>query len=253
MDRLLKLGFIKVGFWDLDKKNNTFQLLSHQDSTKLLYCFIANKEIKYIGKTTTTLFNRLRGYQRPGSSQRTNLRVNKKINSLLQKGECVDIYVLPDSGLLKYGDFQLSIAAGLEDILISELKPEWNITGKSDNFDHIKTHEKSIRISELADAEARDKFELTLWSAYYNNGFFNVRKSYSDKFGKDRESITIQLGSSPEDMITGIINRTANNNDTPRILGHKPLKSWIQNNFNLNDVIIVDIVSPTFIRLKGSS
>lgn len=110
--------------------------------------------------------------------------------------------------------------------------------------------EKRHWIRKLSHADHRNTFEVILWSAYYNQGFFNVRKAYSDRFGGDKESIRIQLGNSTNNCIDGLINRTANNNKTPRILDCKPLKEWIQNNFKQEDVMVVDIISPTFIRLS---
>jgi hypothetical protein len=45
-------------------------------------------------------------------------------------GGSVSILVLPDHGLLKYGGFHLNLAAGLEDDIVSQLKPRWKKTGK---------------------------------------------------------------------------------------------------------------------------
>jgi hypothetical protein len=38
----------------------------------------------------------------------------------------VEIYMLPDNGLLRYGGFHINLAAGLEDDLINKLSPAWN-------------------------------------------------------------------------------------------------------------------------------
>jgi hypothetical protein len=40
--------------------------------------------------------------------------------------QAVEVYVLPDSGLLYYGGFHVNLAAGLEDALIDSLDPPWN-------------------------------------------------------------------------------------------------------------------------------
>lgn len=80
----------------------------------------------YVGKTTKTLKERLYGYQNPGSTQFTNIRGNAEILKALRAGKNVEIFALPDNGLLKYGGFLLDLAAGLEDSIINELKPAWN-------------------------------------------------------------------------------------------------------------------------------
>lgn len=87
--------------------------------------------VRYIGKTTMELTKRMYGYQNPGLSQTTNIRINKKIKELLQSDQPVDIFILVDNGLLKYGDFEINLAAGLEDTLIYQICPEWNFSGKN--------------------------------------------------------------------------------------------------------------------------
>jgi len=71
------------------------------------------------------------GYQNPGSTQSTNIRVNGKIKEALAKGVSIEIYSLPDNGLLSYGGFHINIAASLEDSLVTKLNPKWNETGSN--------------------------------------------------------------------------------------------------------------------------
>ena len=42
----------------------------------------------------------------------------KKKMKLLSKGKSIDIFALPDNGLIHYGGFHLNLAAGLESSLI---------------------------------------------------------------------------------------------------------------------------------------
>ena len=107
-----------------------YELDSEQMTYNVLYSFVSGPEILYIGKTTIALRDRMYQYQRPGSSQRTNIRNNAAIRGLLESGAKVEIYALPDPGDMEYRGFHLNLAAGLEDSLISELKPIWNKTGK---------------------------------------------------------------------------------------------------------------------------
>ena len=69
------------------------------------------------------------GYQNPGPTQSTNIKGNKLIKELLATSAPVEIYALPDNGLLYYGGFHVNLAAGLEDNLIATLSPPWNRAG----------------------------------------------------------------------------------------------------------------------------
>jgi len=70
------------------------------------------------------------GYQNPGPTQNTNIKGNKLILELLSNGKGIEIYALPDDGHHHVGVFHLNLAAGLEDSIISTLKPNWNDFGK---------------------------------------------------------------------------------------------------------------------------
>jgi len=75
------------------------------------------------------LKRRLYGYERPGPSQSTNIKGNKLIKEALLALRSVEIYALPDNGLLYYGGFHVNLAACLEDALVATLKPAWNKAG----------------------------------------------------------------------------------------------------------------------------
>jgi len=57
MNRLLDIGFIPVGHWTLNSNAIKSNLISHHTTINILYSFISNGDIKYIGKTTTQLSN----------------------------------------------------------------------------------------------------------------------------------------------------------------------------------------------------
>jgi hypothetical protein len=131
MESLLKIGFRRVGQWLISDGKPVLSLEAEQGSHNILYSFVSDGEILYIGKTAQSLSKRMYGYQNPGPLQRTNLRNNKLIAETLRAQKPVDIYALPDNGLLYYGGFHVNLAAGLEDSLISELSPTWNKSGKA--------------------------------------------------------------------------------------------------------------------------
>jgi hypothetical protein len=145
MNRLLKIGFQKVGSWKIVNGNLINELTSSRDAKNILYAFVANQEIKYIGKTTMPLHKRMYGYQKPGPTQTTNIKNNKKIKDSLNLGENIDIFVLIDGNPQYHGKFKINLAAGLEDELIKELNPDWNEQGNSKNTEISNTN--NIRLS----------------------------------------------------------------------------------------------------------
>lgn len=253
MNRLLNIGFINVGHWTITNNILRYHLTSHQTTKNVLYSFVSNGIIMYIGKTTMHLAKRMYGYQNPGASQTTNIRVNKRIKELLLTNQPADIFILVDNGLLKYGDFKINLAAGLEDTLIYQINPKWNFSGKNKlEEDKESDSEKLTLINNEIDVtnQITKTFDVKLGEAYYNQGFFNVTQKYSDKFGADKALIEIQLGDNPKNTIEGYINRTANSNGTPRIMGGKTLSNWIQKNYEQDEYLRVDILTNVSIKLN---
>jgi len=248
MKRLLEIGFTKAGYWVLNEDRIKVILSEHESKNNVLYSFICNSEIKYIGKTTNKLQARMYQYQNPGPTQSTNIKVNQKIFHFLKQGISVEIYVFIDHEPRKHGPYAVNLAAGLEDTLIQELKPEWNGMRKENtpgiSQGSVKNMDNSKNIS-----NAKDVFGVRIGFAYYNQGFFNVRKQYSDLFGEDNTFIEIQLGDTQEETITGRIDRCANPNHTPRIMCGTAFRHWIQKNFKMDDVFAVKFLSPGKIML----
>lgn len=87
----------------------------------------------YVGKSRKTLRERMYSYRNPGPTQSTNIRGNRLLLDALSEGSTVELFVLPDNGLLYYGGFHVNLAAGLEDSLIRDLQPPWNGGKKSDD------------------------------------------------------------------------------------------------------------------------
>jgi len=244
MNRLLKIGFQCVGRWKMVDGNLEFELTSHEYSKNVLYAFVSNGEIKYIGKTVQDLRSRMQGYKSPGKKTdkkpSTNYKNKLKIESLLKKGEVVDIFVLPDNGLMHYGDFHLNLAAGLEDSLISVISPPWN--GKNEN-----SKEKNISVlKKEVNLKVEVYFDLILEKTYYNQGFFNVKRDYSKYFGNQGEQIEVYVFNKQEPLM-GYINRDANKNKSPRIMVGKELRDWFQNNFEEKEKVKVGVISPVSI------
>ena len=243
MNRLLNIGFQCVGHWKLKNSVLILDLDSHAKSSNVLYAFVSNGVVKYIGKTTQQFKTRMQGYKKPARTQATNLKNNENITKLLSEGEAVDIFLLPDNGLLHYGNFHINLAAGLEDSLIAVISPPWNgVKNKEFKEDENKPHEKEHGQSII--------FDQVIEKTYYKKGFFNVKQEFSDLFGNDREKIEIYI-SNYEPPIVGYINRIANNNQSPRIMGGIQLKDWFQKKIEEMDHVKIEIMSPVSISIRA--
>jgi len=278
MNRLLEIGFQTVGHWQLVNGELSFQLLRHGGQSNILYAFVSDGEVKYIGKTLQPLSKRLYGYKNPGPSQSTNIKNNAFIKELLNIGAGVDILALPDNGLLHYGQFHINLAAGLEDNIITIINPAWNgtqnkpfsvyeeleSTGQVENRETEESASTkqsdetpstgnftapSNLLSKTSPTAEITTFPLIIQRTYYNTGFFNVPSAYSNAFGNDGETIDIYCGNDHH-PITASINRRANLNNTPRIMGGAGLKKWIQGNVSMMEEIKVSVSSPHEIYLK---
>ena len=124
--RLNTIGFKLAGRWTRQEAGAFFELIEYATSRNVLYAFVVDSQLMYVGKTVQPLRIRMAGYKNPGPTQSTNIRNNKNINESLAKGKRVEIFVLPDNGLLYYGGFHVNLAAGLEDSVVRELQPPWN-------------------------------------------------------------------------------------------------------------------------------
>lgn len=91
-----------------------------------LYAFACDGEVLYIGKTTKTLSKGFAGYCEPISGRSADKRLQQAIIKLMRQRKEVRILVLPPTVPLKWGDYPINLAAGLEDALVEAFKPQWN-------------------------------------------------------------------------------------------------------------------------------
>ena len=129
LERLENMGFREVGEWSNELGKIKFAFIDAASAKNVLYAFVSQNTVMYIGKTVRTLKQRMGGYKNPAPTQSTNIKGNKFISEILLSNHPVAIYALPDNGLLFYGGFHVNLAAGLEDNLIKALNPPWNRTG----------------------------------------------------------------------------------------------------------------------------
>ena len=247
MQRLLDIGFQHAGRWYIKDGALELEITRFATQANVLYAFIADGEVKYIGKTAAPLAVRMRGYRWPHARQSTNVRNHAAVRELLAAGADVELFVLPDNGLMHYGTFHLNLAAGLEDSLIKVIAPPWN-GGRAENTkEEPETSDQPVEASLPA---AIASFVVTLGATYYATGFFNVGVSSSPLLGAEGEKIEIYLGAR-DGTVTGYISRKANPGTlAPRVYGSAPLRDWFQANFKKGDEVAVDVLSPTSIRLR---
>lgn len=182
------------------------------------------------------------GYKTPGKTQTTNINNNRRIKELLSLGAAIEILALPDNGLLHYGQFHLNLAAALEDDIIRAIDPEWN----GGRFEKLASPcESPINEPVITTVGA---FTFILQPTYYKTGFFNVGIGSQDFIGADGETIELFLGNDTHPIL-GSINRRANANSSPRIMGGTGLKNWFNKCTSEMDKISVEVLSPTAIRL----
>ena len=239
MQQLLVIGFQLAGHWTPVDDGLEVALLRHAKQKNVLYAFVCDGDLKYVGKTTQTLAKRLYGYKNPGSTQATNLRNHRLIREQLAAGATVEVFVLPDNGLMHYGQFHLNLAAGLEDNIIATLKPEWN------------NSPTRVEPEDPAPSHPLSEFQITLHPTYFNQGFFNVFVEQEGYFGGHGDHIEIFTGDASTPVI-GTINRTSNTNKTPRIFGGLPLRDWFQQVSSVGGRINVSVHTPCEIHLQLS-
>src|SRR5688500_1672043 len=240
MNRLLEIGFEHAGHWILKDDRLACELARHAAARNILYAFVVDGAVKYVGKTVQPLQVRMSGYRTPAPSQVTNVKNNARIMAQLRDGAAVDILALPDNGLLHYGQFHINLAAGLEDAIIQSLSPAWNGRGEIEEATarEVDTGAIGAIVPLSLGAQGTRSFTLRLHKTYFARGFFNVGVEYESLFGNDGETIEIYCGSA-ERPIVGLINRTANSNRTPRILGGVELRQWFQRNLReMQDVAV---------------
>jgi len=251
MNRLLDIGFVPAGHWLVESEKLKFVLTRHSTQRNILYAFVCDGEVKYVGKTVRSLSQRMAGYKTPGPTQTTNIGNHGRIREQLSKDIFVEIYALPDNGLLHYGQFHLNLAAALEDSIIRVMDPPWN-GGKAEalvaSYSAPDSEPESVALKE---GMPRETFVFVLHPTYHASGFFNVGIGPAKYFGADGEIIELFLGNESQPIL-GTINRRATSNGSPRIMGGTGLRNWFQANAAAMSRIVVEVVSPTSIRLRVS-
>ncbi len=264
LDRLSEVKFQLLGEWRCDKEKLACRLVSEDDETKArltsgaaLYAFVCGGRVLYVGKTSLTLRQRFAGYCTPGKEKRTNRKCHDHIKQALAKGKRIHIHTLSGDVPLRWGEFILSIPAGLEDSIIKELSPPWN--GKAGAQTVTESAELEAEALEIPSEEIQPSipadvtgpvFEKKLGKTYHAKGFINVPADVSHHIGTHGGALTLILGRTHPDRVETKIDRKANPNGTPRLSGGQKVARWFQKHFKLGDALHATIVSRNEIILE---
>jgi hypothetical protein len=98
-------------------------------TSRVVYAFVVGQEVKYIGvcdNTRTTLEDRMKRYQSMAGAG-NNKRIARLIQGELTEGRQVLIYAWVPHDEFQCRGLTVDLVKGLENPLIAELKPDWNI------------------------------------------------------------------------------------------------------------------------------
>lgn len=125
VDRLLRSGFQRVAFWQLD--GDGIVIADPIRRAPAVYVFLVDGEVHYIGSASVHLPARMRNYAAPGKL-RTAGRLNGLIRDELRLGLKVEILAaFPEPGT--WQGLPVDLVLGLEAGLIREFRPPWNRRG----------------------------------------------------------------------------------------------------------------------------
>ena len=249
-ETLLNLGFVDLAGWGMEGDHIAYALdgphaeanTVRLDERNALYAFVRGDDVLYIGKTARTIRRRFLGYLRPGRGQPTNVRCNAKIREALGRSEEVRVFVFNPISHLRYGVFDVNLAAGLEDALIAAFDPPWNgrergrpVTEEAEREEAEEAPSPALKTAETArkptlrpDGPA---FSIVLGTAYYRQGLINPGVEASRHLGRDGEPIEI-LFSDGNPSVVSRIDRTANRTGSVRVVGRNgEIARWFQAHF----------------------
>jgi len=123
---LLDAGFKKYGNWEL--QGDAIRLVGDIPIDPGVYAHILNGKVYYVGVATMGLKKRLYFYARPGSTQRTSIRINGLIKKELEVGNTLElIAAFPEP--TSWNGLPVDQTIGLEEGLVKKYGPPWNKRG----------------------------------------------------------------------------------------------------------------------------
>lgn len=124
---LKKAGFYVCGHWEM-KGHGGITFVGDIPKDPGAYAHVVNGVVMYVGVATMGLKKRIYFYGKPGSTQRTSLRINDLIANELAKKRVVELLVVVP-GATQWNGLPVDLASGLESGLIKKYMPPWNKRG----------------------------------------------------------------------------------------------------------------------------
>ena len=273
---LLNLGFVDVGKWRLKDDAIAYELDGVDvsasevmlDAPNALYAFTRGDKVVYIGKTARSIRRRYAGYCKPGRTQATNQRCHSNIKAAIAKGDDIRILIFTPITHLRYSDFEINLAAGLEDSLIRDFKPPWNGRDRGNPISEDaereeKEESESERTGALSETDAlpqspatdqpKSAFSIVLGATYYTKGILNLGVEASKILGRDGSPVRVSFSDGSPPVISRI-NRTANRTGAVRVVGgNSEIARWFRDNFSEGDTVHGIVVNPHSIELLAVS
>lgn len=226
------------------------------DTPNALYAFLCDDEVLYIGKTARSIRRRFRTYRKPGSAQSTNIKNNGNIKRLITSGKIVRIAVFTPVSQLRYGDFEIDLAAGLESSLIASFVPPWNGRDGGQLISESAEREIEEDGASLTDNPPsmpdppRATFQIKLGDTYYERGIINPGADASRFLGRHGDLLFIGLGSQ-DNVVASRINRTANSSGAVRVAGgNQQIAAWFRQHFTRGDIVEAWVLDDNRILLR---
>jgi len=258
LKRLQEIGFDTAGEWLLEDAAPRIEVRRYANAVNVLYAFVNETEVLYIGRSARSLRQRMDGYESGGPARSTRARNRERIVAMLMLDQPVTLYAMADPGNLIYGSFRVNLSAGLQHSLIQVLDPPWNRAHSApaeSSTDARAAARKgrpvaAAKVEPIDATSERPSYRFLVGYLYLNKGFFNVPARYSRVFGKDRERIKILCGRERA-PIHGHIDRSSNTNAAPRIIGGPALRDWFAEHAGLNNPVDIDILAPNAVWIRN--
>ncbi len=273
MEKLLELGFKKIGMWKKFDKELSFEISEFKDSSDIIFAFVQDSTVVYMASAEGNFETFLSLFINPSNLDLDKIAVK---NSLLKALTDKDIFIYALKNKKWFGLAAKFSNAQIANI-IKEINPSWNSDDLKDRMKNIvgkdrtavlkseKEKEKEREAEEAAVKQAaaegkeppvkkekvkkeHESYIFILGKSYYERGFFNLKTSYSHLVGDDKTDIQIVVGE--KQIIQGKISRTANVSNTARIIGNKPLKMWFSENAKINGELKITFISKKKIKLE---
>ena len=127
VQRLRQAGFHEIGCWVLTSERQLARSVELPMEAGV-YAFAIDGVVHYVGLASTSIRRRLAFYSKPGTGQRTNIRLNELIRGRIEEGAVVEILVAHPPNF-DWKGLKVSGAEGLEAGLIAEFDLAWNVRG----------------------------------------------------------------------------------------------------------------------------